>query len=219
MAHPRGRTSFRHDDYKVQREFERVGQQLTAMQSTQVVSKASGSSTVAQPIAQPKDELMSGFITIDILPTQINDGDEINIDEKYKYEYRNYHPGNGYYGWAVYRTLYHGKGLKNKNDFLYSLVDVQTLNDNDDDYTTVDENDLTFVLANSRYPTQKFSAEVYGLNQDTIIFRGVAKPDNVYGPYYNGNYIEPTLDGMWKDQANNIIISNLVFHYTIKFKR
>lgn len=216
MAHPKGFTSYRHDDYKIQREFERIGKRLKGTETSTTVVQRSQPSKTTSNVIKKKQELYTGIITIDILPGEFVEGEVVPDEDMYKYKFKDYKPENGYYGWAVYKVLEHNKNLKDKNDFVYSLFDLETMNDEDDNWDTVE---AEYVIPNSRYAKQKFVPDVYGLDRNRIIFRGVVKPDNVYNDYYAGNYIMPTLNGMWKDQENNIVKSNLVFKYAIKFGR
>lgn len=202
MASPFGQTNHQHDNYKLQKELERRGQ------GNLVQKKASSDTAFVIPGRDysPK-KIYKKWLTGDILIDRLylNPATAINVpaSEMFKYDMRGheYKPENGYYGWAVWKTINHNFGLENKNDFLLELIDLHEHNIN-----LEIEREIS-----ADYRKQVANLEVEGLDADRIILRGIFK--RKYDYMYTGTYIEPTVE--YVDAAHTIIKTNLIFRYTL----
>lgn len=219
-----GQTMHRHDDYKVQREFERKNRDISNLEERLIKLEGSSGTT------KPKDKefkidplkYKTGIVKINQLPLIPQQGQAIADEEKYKYNHYTYTPENGKYGWYVYKEINHGFNLKSKDDFIINLVDLHLIDDNDVEDVITDMNedgsinqedyDLWYVQKYAKHRPQVFYPEIEGLDTNRIILRGIYKPD-VQDHYFTRQVYNPQID--WIDEDRRIVRTNLIFKYTI----
>lgn len=221
----RGQTGWRHDDSKVQREFERVGRQIASIQNTtnnttNVATATPARTATPDRVIRTVPDFQHGYISIDRLPDiQV----PYNDIDTWKRENSAYTPEFGKYGWYVYNFIDHGWFLNDPNDFLLQLTDMHTIEMTDEekaDIPTYNYINSVYTVTHGINMQQRAVPEVEGITIDTgmngytkqiIMIRSVFKP-HMFA--YNGMPQATELE--WIDEPNRRIRTNINFHYSLK---
>lgn len=192
-------TAWRHEDEKVQREFERIYDLFgNAKKETQSVSKKV--STTQQTTAPVNGALKvhKGFISLNRLPRDpATMPPNTPVGELYKYRFFEETVPNGRYGWYVYNVIEHGLKLADPKKFIIHFYDADEFVGNPDHSVRFAEK-----VAEPHYEP---------LDQNRIYVWGILKPD-IMTEYKGHTFVQelPIID-----YARGIVSTNLNFHYAI----
>lgn len=210
MATRHGQTGWVHEDYKVQREFERLSRQIAniSKETPAVQPVAPTVTTVTVPKQIPFNlRILSGIVYVNQLPLNpanrpMNSPSSLD----YKYENYGYNPSNGFYGWYCYQVINHNLNINPSTDYLLELIDLHETD-------TRDGNDsgAEAILSFSNTHPKQGLLECEPLDNNNLIIRGVYKP---YLYQYKGGSL-PEQHLVWLDESNRIIRTNMIFRYTI----
>ena len=196
-------TSIRHEDPAVQREFERLYNMFGSSAKEQITkpsgsSQGSSSSSVSTPQYVQDYAILTGYISLNILP--LNPADmPVNCPRSRLYLYNHYdiRPENGYYGWYVYNKIQHGLHLTNPMDYMIEFYDADELKGN--------------IEAATSFPFKQAFPYYEPMNRDEILVSGILKPGILVE--FKGHNFEQTLN--YVNEASGIVTTNLNYYFTM----
>lgn len=218
MASNKGKTGWKHDDHKVQREFERKDIQLKDIYNKiglleENIGSISEAKAVPDTFKPTRGDWLHGIVYVNTLPLDPV-GAVYTESEFYKYRNNDYNPDNGYYGWYVYAVIRHNRRITPKDKFIAQFFDLQRIDDRGvpdfDESGMIEDNDVQ--IYRSLHHWDQWAYPYYeGLNRNEIIVHGVYKPDM---HYFDGVYYPPDIYML----DENHVVTNLIYYYNIIFE-